>query len=82
MWNLCKCNGWLIIEIILQTARCNNKVYCQSSVRLFVSLHVLQRMHGTKVKITSAYIPPSIKWPIQNIWQNYSSVYLNLYMCG
>ena len=27
MWNLCKCNCWLIIEVILQNARCNNKIY-------------------------------------------------------
>jgi len=27
MWNLCKCNCWLIIEVILRNARCNNKVY-------------------------------------------------------
>ena len=27
MWNLCKCNCRLIIEVILRNARCNNKVY-------------------------------------------------------
>jgi len=27
MWNLCKCNGLLIIEVILRNARCNSKVY-------------------------------------------------------
>jgi len=40
MWNLSKCNCWLIIEVILQNKQCNNKVYCQSSVHLFLSLHV------------------------------------------
>ena len=27
MWNLCKWNCWLIIEVILRNARCNNKVW-------------------------------------------------------
>ena len=27
MWNLCKCNCWLTIEVILRNARCNSKVY-------------------------------------------------------
>ena len=32
MWNLCKCNCWLIIEVILRNARCNNKVYWHCSL--------------------------------------------------
>ena len=27
MWNLCKCNCWVIIGVILRNALCNNKVY-------------------------------------------------------
>jgi len=30
MWNLFKCNCWLINEVILGNARCNNKVYSQA----------------------------------------------------
>ena len=32
MWNLYKCNCWLIIEAILQNARCNNKIYKHNKV--------------------------------------------------
>jgi len=41
MWNLCKCNCWLIIEVILRNARCNNKVYTDNGVcsRLSIWLH-------------------------------------------
>ena len=35
MWNLCKCNCWLIIDVILRNARCNSKVYCK---REFIGL--------------------------------------------
>jgi len=27
MWDLCKCNCWLIIEAFVRNARCNNKAY-------------------------------------------------------
>jgi len=33
MWNLFKCNCWLIIEVILRNLRCNNKVYSKLTFR-------------------------------------------------
>ena len=36
MWNLCKCNCWLIIEVILRNARCNSKVYGELIFRMAV----------------------------------------------
>ena len=27
MWYICKCNCWLIIEVIQQNVRCNNTIY-------------------------------------------------------
>jgi len=41
MWNLCKCNCWLIIEVILGNARCNNKVYMLSWLKLLIKLLLL-----------------------------------------
>jgi len=39
MWNLYKCNFWLIVEVILQNARCNNKIYTKE-----VSFHKNHRL--------------------------------------
>jgi len=55
MWNLCKCNCWLITEVILRNARCNNKVYTGRVFRLSELLYCylksanILRKYGTAI---------------------------------
>jgi len=45
MWNLYKCKCWLIIEVILENAQCNNKIY--TGIRL-VPQNSLENQQSTK----------------------------------
>jgi len=38
VWNLYKCNYWLIIELILRNAPCNSKVYITALTLYMLSL--------------------------------------------
>jgi len=51
MWNLYKCTCWLISEVILQNARCNNKTYNKKCILTptfkavrFPGLHISQEI--------------------------------------
>ena len=37
MWNLYKCKCWLVTEVILQNARCNNKIYDYTFINMAYS---------------------------------------------
>ena len=41
-WNLCKCNCWLIIEVILRNARCNSKVYIKTQLKVSIENEKIQ----------------------------------------
>jgi len=52
MWNLFKWNCWLIIEMILRNARCNNKVYKCGVICINDIIIIIRRM---KVWILMSY---------------------------
>ena len=60
MWNLCKCNCWLIIEVILRNARCNSMVY--GTVCSETSAHKIQASRNyPKVRIQYSEHVESLK---------------------
>jgi len=89
MWNLYKCNCWLIIEVILRNARCNNKV--QTSLFIILQVHHTcfgcqpQPSSGVHKTVNTAsgtvQLPPSnvakLAWPR---WREVAAQYRRLYL--
>ena len=63
IWNLCKCNFWAIIELVLRNARCNNKVHRHKVILLKKKKSVeneglLPRiLHETEYNLNSKAVP-------------------------
>jgi len=63
MWNLCKCNCWLIIEVILRNARCNNKVY---STRMCFLAWTLTLREKQRLRMFESIVPRKVFGPTRD----------------